>query len=209
MMLCWFRFSYYVSLGSVFFSVLTKMLAGKSLHKMTCYVLSGTLSIYTINQSIQQFNIINWVTRKTPGPLGYYYYNHFTVVWILSGTILVSQLPERQNQEGKTNLDLLEQERVNGGGISWAIRKSAPCPRQITTLLLLHPFYSSPLKTTLTDLKADLYDASQHGDFCEVNRTENLNLLWEQLLNVTHQACVHSAGIITLTRLMFSYERYT
>jgi len=29
-------------------------------------------------------------------------------------------------------MDLLEQEPVNGSGISWAICKSAPCPRQIT-----------------------------------------------------------------------------
>jgi len=28
-------------------------------------------------------------------------------------------IPERQNQEGKTNLDLLEQEIVSGSGISW------------------------------------------------------------------------------------------
>jgi len=35
--------------------------------------------------------------------------------------------------KGKTNLDLMEQEIVNGSGISWAICKSAPCPRQITT----------------------------------------------------------------------------
>jgi len=34
-------------------------------------------------------------------------------------------------QKGKTNLDLLEQEIVCGSGISWAICKSAPCPRQI------------------------------------------------------------------------------
>jgi len=33
--------------------------------------------------------------------------------------------PERQNEEGKTNLDLLEQEIVSGSGISWAICKSA------------------------------------------------------------------------------------
>jgi len=33
-------------------------------------------------------------------------------------------------QKGKTNLDLLEQETVSGSGISWAICKSAPCPRQ-------------------------------------------------------------------------------
>jgi len=38
-----------------------------------------------------------------------------------------------KNQEGKTDLDLLEQEMVSGSGISWAICKYAPHPRQITT----------------------------------------------------------------------------
>jgi len=33
----------------------------------------------------------------------------------------------------KTNLGLLEQEIVSGSGISWAICKPAPRPRQITT----------------------------------------------------------------------------
>jgi len=33
--------------------------------------------------------------------------------------------PERQNQESKTNLDLLEQQIVTGSGISLAICKSA------------------------------------------------------------------------------------
>ena len=46
---------------------------------------------------------------------------------LLSGTTRVSQY-----QKGKTSLDLLQQE-TNGSGISWAICKSAPCPRQITT----------------------------------------------------------------------------
>jgi len=41
--------------------------------------------------------------------------------------------PEKQNHSGKTNLDLLEQEIVHGSGISWAICKSAPQLRQITT----------------------------------------------------------------------------
>ena len=36
-------------------------------------------------------------------------------------------------QKGKTNLDFLKQETVSGSGISWAIRKSAPSSRQITT----------------------------------------------------------------------------
>jgi len=40
--------------------------------------------------------------------------------------------PENYNHSGKTNLDVLEQEIVSGSGISWAICKSAPCPRQIT-----------------------------------------------------------------------------
>jgi len=38
-----------------------------------------------------------------------------------------------QCQKGKTNLDLMEQETVSGSGISWAICKSAPHPRQTTT----------------------------------------------------------------------------
>ena len=35
----------------------------------------------------------------------HYYYNHFTALWILSGTTRASQY-----QKGKTNLYLLEQE---------------------------------------------------------------------------------------------------
>ena len=47
-----------------------------------------------------------------------------------SGTTQVSRY-----QKGKTNLDFTEarQETVSGSGISWAICKSAPCSRQITT----------------------------------------------------------------------------
>jgi len=57
-------------------------------------------------------------------PLAYYYY-HFTALWILSGTTLVSRY-----QKGKTitNLYFLQQERFRGSGISWAICKSAPRP---------------------------------------------------------------------------------
>jgi len=40
--------------------------------------------------------------------------------------------PEKHNHSGKTNLDLLEQEIVSGSGISCAICRSEPCPRQIT-----------------------------------------------------------------------------
>jgi len=37
-----------------------------------------------------------------------------------------------QYQKGKTNRDLLEQEKVSGSCISWAICKSTPQPRQIS-----------------------------------------------------------------------------
>jgi len=39
----------------------------------------------------------------------------------LSGTTRVSRYQKGKNQEGKTNLDLLEQEIVSGSGICWAI----------------------------------------------------------------------------------------
>jgi len=47
--------------------------------------------------------------------------------WILSGTTRVSWY-----QKGKTSLDLLEQEIVNGNGICCAICKFAPHPKQVT-----------------------------------------------------------------------------
>jgi len=46
----------------------------------------------------------------------------------LSGTTQVSRY-----QKGKTNLDFTEQETVSGSDISWAVCKSAPRSRQITT----------------------------------------------------------------------------
>ena len=49
--------------------------------------------------------------------------------WNLSGTAWVSRYQKGKNQEGKTNLNLLEQEIVSGSGICWAICKSAPHPR--------------------------------------------------------------------------------
>jgi len=57
----------------------------------------------------------------------------------LSGTIWVSQY-----QKGKTNLDLLEQGTVSGGGISWAICKSAPRHRQMTMPAPHHSAFYRP-----------------------------------------------------------------
>jgi len=58
---------------------------------------------------------------------------HTTVLllfWNLSGTTRVSRYQKGKIRKVKTNLDLLEQETVSGSGICWAIRKSAPHPRQ-------------------------------------------------------------------------------
>ena len=55
----------------------------------------------------------------------------------LSGTTRVSQY-----QKGKTIL--LEQETVSGSGISWAIGKSAPRSRQITTPAPHHSVFYRP-----------------------------------------------------------------
>jgi len=53
-------------------------------------------------------------------------------------------VPERYNQESKTNLDLLEQETMSGSGISWAICKSAPRPRQTTMPTSHHSVFYRP-----------------------------------------------------------------
>jgi len=52
--------------------------------------------------------------------------------------------PESQNQEGKTNIDLPEQEIVSGSGISWAICKSATRSRHITTPASYHSVFYRP-----------------------------------------------------------------
>ena len=60
-------------------------------------------------------------------------------LWILSATTQVSRY---QKGITKTNLDFLEQETVNGSGISLAIYKSAPRHRQITMPALHMMFFS-------------------------------------------------------------------
>ena len=70
----------------------------------------------------------NTCSSTTVTPTHTHRHTHAIVLrlfWILSGTTWVSQ-----NQKGKTNLDLLEQETVSGSGISWAMCNSAPHPSQ-------------------------------------------------------------------------------
>jgi len=47
-------------------------------------------------------------------------------------------------EKNKTNLDLWEQETLSGSDISWAICKSAPSPRQITTPAPHHSVFYRP-----------------------------------------------------------------
>jgi len=47
-------------------------------------------------------------------------------------------------QKGKIDLDLLKQETVSVSGISWAVCKSAPSSRQITTPVPHHSVFYRP-----------------------------------------------------------------
>jgi len=76
-------------------------------------------------------------------------------------------------QKGKTNLDLLKQETVSGSSISWAICKSAPCSRQITTPAPHHSVFYRP-----DALPAAQPTASKHW------RQEIY--YWQQIKNIIH-----------------------
>jgi len=99
----------------------------------------------------------------------YYYFNCFMAPWTVSGTTQMSWY-----QKGKTNLDSLEQEIVSGSGICWAICKSAPHPRQITTPAPHHsiftgwmPFLPSNQQHQSTEgppLKTNKFATSLTGD---------------------------------------------
>jgi len=52
-------------------------------------------------------------------------HTHTTILRPSVWDYLGEPVPERYYQEGKTNLDLLEQKIMSGSGISWAICKSA------------------------------------------------------------------------------------
>jgi len=61
-------------------------------------------------------------------------------LWTLSGITWVSHY-----QKGKTNLDFTEsRDSKSGSGISWAICKSAPRPRETTTPAPHHSVFYRP-----------------------------------------------------------------
>jgi len=60
----------------------------------------------------------------------------------MSGTTRVSRYQKGKTRKIKTNLDLLEQERVSGGGICWAICIMQACTSsQTTTPTSLHSVF--------------------------------------------------------------------
>ena len=69
---------------------------------------------------------------------------------------------------------ILKQDRVSGSGISWAVCKSAPCSRQITTPAPHHSVFYRP-----DALPATQPTASKHWRDCnyKCNRTEKRNAI--------------------------------
>jgi len=93
---------------------------------------SGTLKIW------YQSNLLLFTTLLLQLQL---FYAPLDFVWDYPG----EPVSENYNQEGKTNLDLLEQKIVSGSGISWAICKSPPRIRQITTPASHHSFFTGQM----------------------------------------------------------------
>jgi len=85
------------------------------------------------------------------------------VLWVLPGTILVSQY---QKGKTKTNLDFLQQETVSGSSISWATYKYAPRPIQITMTAPHHSFLQvgcPPATQPMASIKALLEIMTSHS----------------------------------------------
>jgi len=87
-----------------------------------------TLCIFDLHSTVSMLIVTHTHTHT--------HTHRFRLSLILSRTIRVSW-----HREGKTNLDLLEQEIVSGSGISWAICKSTPWPKHITTPVSHHSVF--------------------------------------------------------------------
>jgi len=96
-------------------------------------------------------------------PEHYYYNNSFMAPYTFCGTTQVSQY-----KKGKTNLDLLEQETVSGSGNSWAICKSALCPRQITMPAPHHSIFYRPVALPAAQPTASKHSNIQIHNMCHI-----------------------------------------
>jgi len=78
------------------------------------------VAYFWCNELCTVFPVIAYITHT---------HNRFTALLEFVRTTCVSGYQKGKNKEGKTNLDLLEQEIVSGCGICWDRSKSAPHPR--------------------------------------------------------------------------------
>jgi len=69
--------------------------------------------------------VCEWYTVLPSSHLSFLTHTHTPVLWPVTG--------RRSTRKAKPIWISLKQETVSGSGISWAICKSAPCCRQITT----------------------------------------------------------------------------
>ena len=93
-------------------------------------------------------------------------YNRCMALWILSMTTRVSWY---QKGKTKTNLDFLEQETVSSSGISWAICKSAPHSRQITTPESHHSVFYRPDALPVVQPTASNHRRHEHWRQSSIN----------------------------------------
>jgi len=96
----------------------------------------------------------NWNPQVT-GPTNLH--GQFLEMHVNNNTHLTALCPGLPGRAGtrkvKPNWILLKQETVSGSGISWAICKSAPCPRQITMLAPHHSVFLQCNKAVFNRLK--------------------------------------------------------
>jgi len=87
--------------------------------------------LWPVLGTIQQLSLFN-TFQSVPLLLLQLFYGSLLFVQDNPGEPVPEETFTHKKAKTKTNLDLLEQETVSGSGISWAICKSAPRPRQIT-----------------------------------------------------------------------------
>ena len=92
----------------------------------------------------------------------------------------------RRHQEGKTNLDLLQQEIVSGSGISWATRKSALRPRHMTMPASHHSVFTGWMPFLLPNQQCQRTEGSGWEVVCCTEGKENeMALQWAEMKMVT------------------------
>jgi len=128
----------------------------------------------------------------------YYNYNHFTALWILSGTTRVDR---HQKGETRTNLDFLEQETVSGNGISWAICKSAPRLRQITMPAPHHSVFTGWMPFLLPNQQHQSTEARAIMCFCTFK-------LICRVINI-RKVLFHKSTSITALQSVFGCQQHT